>query len=316
MSTVMPKTALISGADKNYYPLLIEWLHSIRAFKQSEGMDICIIDSGMTPDQLATLKPLCKSIVCPDWPSGLPEKKLKGNEGLKTNVCRPFIREIFPGYDTYMWMDADTWVQDWSAVQMFLNAANKKRNRLIATNGADRNAPKQIRVKWIGRWPRRVTNFYFSNTASTFGFKAAKQLCTQAVINVGCFALSAAAPHWEHWKKLVVKCAREGKLFTSDQISLGVMIYLDGYKAEMLPSYTHWSCNLPPLWDPDKKLFVEPSTPHAPLGILHMHGIDEERASRKTKRRYETTDGQTIEMNIRYPNFDGGEMLTIRLKRK
>ncbi|MDD4616272.1 MAG: hypothetical protein PHW76_04040 [Alphaproteobacteria bacterium] len=312
----MPKIALISGADKNYFPLLIEWIDSVRRFKESEGMDICVIDSGMTSEQLATVKPFCKSIVCPEWPADLPERKLKGNEGLKTNVCRPFIREIFPGYDTYMWMDADTWVQEWSSVQMFLDAADKKKDRFVATNGADRNAPKLFRIKWLWRWPRRVTNFYFNNTAKPFGFAAAQKLCAQAVINAGCFALSAQAPHWDRWKKLIVKAANKGKLFTSDQISLGVMIYIDGYKAEMLPSYAHWSCNLAPLWDPQKKAFVEPSTPHMALGVLHMHGIDEERASKKNKRLYETTDGGQIELNIRNPHIDGGDMLTVRMKRK
>ncbi|MDD3371615.1 MAG: hypothetical protein PHE27_07310 [Alphaproteobacteria bacterium] len=312
----MPSVALVSGADRNYFPLLIEWVHSIRRFEESADMDICIIDAGLTSEQVNALKPLVKTIFSPEWPEGIPAKKVRGNDCYKANICRPFIRDLFPGYDVYMWMDADTWVQTWGGVQMHIDAALRHPDRLVGTNGSDRNQPKQFRVKWIWRWPYRVTNFYFSNGRKAFDFATAKKLCAQSVICAGCFALSAKAPHWEVWQKKIVAATVKGKLFTADRLTMGMAVYLDGLKAEMLPAYTHWSCNLPPLWDANACLFVEPSMPHVPLGTMHMHGIDEMRASRKVKQTYDTLDGGKIELSMRYPHYDGGDMVTGKIKRK
>ena len=308
----MPRIALVTGADSNYFPLLLEWISSVRAFKESEGMDICVIDAGLTSAQLTTLKPHVKSVVKPDWPAGVPAEKTKGIEFLKSCVCRPFIREMFKGYDIYMWMDSDTWVQDWAGVQMFIDAAARKKDRIAITNGADRSYPKPVRVKWLWRWPYRVANFYFSNGKKPFGFSAAKTLCATYVMNAGCFALSAAAPHWDVWQKNVVLAAQKGRLFPAEQLSLGKTVYLDGCKAEYLPSYAHWICEYAPSWDAAKKVFVEPFTPHMTLGVLHLCGVDDQRASHKAKRVFETTDGGRIELNMRYPRLDAGDLATTK----
>ncbi|MGH6976466.1 MAG: hypothetical protein ACREED_05505 [Stellaceae bacterium] len=30
----------------------------------------------------------------------------------------PFLRRYFPGYDVYLWLDGDTWVQDAEAIEL------------------------------------------------------------------------------------------------------------------------------------------------------------------------------------------------------
>lgn len=86
---------------------------------------------------------------------------------------------------------------------------------------------------------------------------------------------------------------------------MGILIYLEGYKAEMLPAYAHW-CGHPPAYDDEKKLFVEPYLPHLPLGVIHLTGMDAMRGDRNFKEEFSTPKGKTLQMNIRYPHFDGG----------
>src|SRR5689334_11886113 len=91
------RVALVSGSDANYYPLLREWVHSVQRFPESKTTDICIIDAGLKPEQIAELKALgVVHIVNPDWPEGVPQDKVKGKEYLKACVCRPFIPVMFP----------------------------------------------------------------------------------------------------------------------------------------------------------------------------------------------------------------------------
>ena len=44
----MKKNAIISLADSNYFPLLEELIKSIKSFKESNDVAICILDAGLT----------------------------------------------------------------------------------------------------------------------------------------------------------------------------------------------------------------------------------------------------------------------------
>ncbi len=47
----MKKNVIVSLADSNYYPLLDELIDSIKRFKESEKVAICILDAGLSNDQ-------------------------------------------------------------------------------------------------------------------------------------------------------------------------------------------------------------------------------------------------------------------------
>ncbi len=292
----------VSGCDSNYFPILLEWLHSIRSFTQSQDFDICILDAGLKPEQIETLKPLVDHIVNPDWPDKIALHKLKG-EYLKACVCRPFIPIIFPGYKTYIWMDADTWLQDWRAIDLYLEGAN--RGKLAITVQADRCYKKQIRVKWLGALPLKIRGFYYSNALSAFGTKTAKELLPFQVLNAGAFALSGDAPHWERWQTLVIEAIKRGKVFTAEQLTLGILTYLENYPVEILPAWTQWLCEFTPYWDSANKRFVEIFLPHEPLGIVHLSGLDKIRLDRSIETEFQTLQGEKIKKSFRYQGYNG-----------
>ena len=47
----MKKNVIVSLADANYFPLLEELVDSIKRFKESEKVAICILDAGLTSEQ-------------------------------------------------------------------------------------------------------------------------------------------------------------------------------------------------------------------------------------------------------------------------
>ena len=196
------KIAFVSSSDHTYFPMLLEWVHSIRAFDQSKDMDICILNAGLNPEQIEPLKAQGCIVKNAQWPCDLPAAKIKGKEYLKSCVCRPFIPDYFPEYGTYFWMDADTWVQKWDAVEMFLAGAAK--NKIALTSQADRAYPRQIRMKFLGRIPRKIRGFYLTNATESFGFNTAKKLLPYTVLLAGAFALNKDAPHWKRWQELML----------------------------------------------------------------------------------------------------------------
>ena len=43
----MKKNTIVSLADANYFPLIEELINSIKRFKESENVAICILDAGL-----------------------------------------------------------------------------------------------------------------------------------------------------------------------------------------------------------------------------------------------------------------------------
>jgi hypothetical protein len=299
----MTKTILVSSADSNYFAMLIEWVHSVRRFPQSAGIDIGILNSGLTPDQVEKLKAMGCIVKDAQWPFELPASKIKGKEYLKSCVCRPHLPEYFTGYDMIVWMDADTWVQSWEPVEMFMAAA--RNGKMALTSQADRAYPRQVRIKWLGPIPYKLRGFYFSNAKEAFGFKKAKELYPYNVLLAGMFALRTDAPHWKRWQELMKSATVKGKIFTAEQLSLGILGYLEKYPIDILPAWTHWLCQFKPLWDEQRQVFVEPYMPYNPIGVLHMSGWDEMRLDRSLTTDFKTLDDGTVQKSYRYPHFDG-----------
>ena len=47
----MKNNTIVSLADSNYYELLNELIDSIKSFKESSNVAICILDAGLSEDQ-------------------------------------------------------------------------------------------------------------------------------------------------------------------------------------------------------------------------------------------------------------------------
>ena len=58
----MKNYTIVSLADANYFDLLNELVNSILQFKESDDVDICILDEGLTDEQKTTLSKKVKQI--------------------------------------------------------------------------------------------------------------------------------------------------------------------------------------------------------------------------------------------------------------
>ena len=92
----MKKNVIVSLADANYFPLLDELINSIKKFKESEKIAICVLDAGLTQDQKDLLSKKVDEIKKADWDIEVPEFKVKGKEWLKSQVSRAFLPKYFP----------------------------------------------------------------------------------------------------------------------------------------------------------------------------------------------------------------------------
>ena len=68
----MNSHAIVTLADSNYFNLLEELISSIKSHKESENVSICVLDAGLTKEQIERLKENVFSIKKAEWDIEVP----------------------------------------------------------------------------------------------------------------------------------------------------------------------------------------------------------------------------------------------------
>tara|TARA_A100001015_G_C14820906_1_gene644651 strand:+ start:44 stop:943 length:900 start_codon:yes stop_codon:yes gene_type:complete len=299
----MKKNVIISLADSNYFLLLDELIDSIKRFKESEEIAICILDAGLEKKQKEILKKKVDSIKSADWDIKVPESKVKGKEWLKSQVSRAFLPKYFPGYEKYIWIDADAWVNSWYPIKLLLKGCEN--NKLSIVSSADRAYGRVLRAEWVfGGFARIKSQNYKHAKSSGFSETIARQVALKPHLNIGVFALQANSPHWEIWQKNLKKALSSGKVWGSEQIAMNITIYSDGLDVEILPAYCNWTLIEALKFDKIRNTLVEPYLPNHEIGIVHFAGKnnDQIRNDKNFVSKIETLDGDIIDKKLRFSN--------------
>ena len=238
-----------------------------------------------------------------EWDIEVPDFKVKGKEWLKSQVSRAFLPKYFPGYNKYLWIDADAWVNSWSAIELYLKGCEN--NKLSIATSADRAYGRVLRAEWVfGSFARVKSQNYKHAKSSGFSEKIARAVALKPHLNIGVFALEANASHWEVWQKNLRIALKSGKIWGSEQIAMNVTIYHDGLNVEILPAYCNWTLIEALKFDKEKNTLVEPYLPNHQIGIVHFAGKnnDQIRNDKNFISKIKATDGSLVEMKLRFNN--------------
>ena len=299
----MNAKTIISLADSNYFNLLNELVDSINRFEQSKEIDICLMDAGLTTDQIKILQKKVFQIKKAEWDIEVPNSKVKGREWLKSQVSRAFIPNYFPGYKKYLWIDADAWVNSWNSIDLYFKGCENK--KLAIATSADRSYGRVLRAEWIyGSLARIRSQNYKHAKSSGFSEKVARDVALEPHLNIGLFSLEENAPHCDAWQKYLKKALASGKIWGSEQIAMNITIYSDNLDVEILPAYCNWTHVDAMKFDKKNSTFVEPYMPNHEIGIVHLAGKNNDniRNDKNHISKIETLDGDIIEKSLRFEN--------------
>ena len=299
----MKKNVIVSLADANYYPLLDELVDSIKQFKESENVAICILDAGLEEKQKEALLKKVDQIKSAEWDIEVPGYKVKDKEWLKSQVSRAFLPKYFPGYEKYIWIDADAWVNSWYPIKLLLKGCEN--NKLSIVSSADRAYGRVLRAEWVFRSFARIKSQNYKHAKSSgFSETIARQVALKPHLNIGVFALQANSPHWEIWQKNLKKALSSGKVWGSEQIAMNITIYSDGLDVEILPAYCNWTLIEALKFDKIRNTLVEPYLPNHEIGIVHFAGKnnDQIRNDKNFVSKIETLDSDIIDKKLRFRN--------------
>ena len=301
----MKKNVIVSLADSNYFPLLDELVNSIKRFKESEDVAICILDAGLTQEQKETLLNKVDEIKSAEWDIEVPGHKIKGKEWLKSQVSRAFLPKYFPNYEKYLWIDCDAWVNDWNCVELYFQACNNGKLGITQTIGPGYKITSK--VNWLfGKLAIIKSQNFKHAVKSKIGYNNARKLAFAPHINIGVFSLEKNSKGWDVWQNNLSKTLKAGNIFGSEGLAINMSVYIDDLDTEFLPLNCNWiTSNLLPKYDEQQKTFVEPYLPNYKIGIIHLAaGIWREgkdmRVDKSIKIEIETLNDKKIVKSLRF----------------
>ena len=266
----MKKNVIVSLADANYFPLLDELINSIKRFKESDKVAICILDAGLTSEQKKKLLIKVDEIKSAEWNIEVPSYKVRGKEWLKSQVSRAFLPKYFPNFDKYLWIDCDAWVNDWKSVELYFQACDN--GKLGITQSIGPGYKITSKVNWLfGKLAIIKSQNFKHAVKSKIGYDKARKLAFAPHINIGVFSLEKNSIGWNIWQKNLKQSLNAGNIFGSEGLAINMSVYIDDLKTEFLPLNCNWiTSNLLPKYDEKHQTFVEPYLPNYKIGIMHL----------------------------------------------
>jgi hypothetical protein len=301
------KTAIVTLSDSGYFHLLEELIDSILVLEENKNVDICVLDAGLTEDQISKIKNKVYAIEKARWDIPVSSFKVKGKEWLKSQVSRAFLPNYFPSFDKYIWIDCDAWVQSWFAIELLSSACNDGKLGIVSMS--DRHNGRVAKINWFFKNLGFVKSQNYKHAKSSgFSEDISRHIALQPHLNIGVFSLEATSPTWEVWQKNLEKALSKGKIFGSEQVAMNVSVYVDNVPTDVLPFYCNWipypeSNNTK--FDSTTNKFVEGFTPHHEIGIIHLAGgikvgAEDMRFNKELTINIPTTNNSFVEKSFRF----------------
>ena len=308
MDTKCP--VIVSAADDAYMDFLDDMLSSIQ--DRLHEYDLGILDLGLSEeskDRIQVHKEDAK-IVDPGW-RYQPANMSKQPSYKKAYYAKPFLPEIFPGYSGYLWIDADVWLQDPSAIEHYITAAGKSLGKgAIAfechPDYKDIGYKPRFRIVWkFGILPvaiRMVGRKVFRLMYDMFGDTVAQQHGLTPDNNSGLFFIHEDSPAWSAWRNYMSKANHQNfvkRNYFPDQTCLNVALRSQGISFSVMPPIYNWIAGLAlPLLDEDTYTLLDSCAPHQELYAIHLTGDSGSKVFNLL-----TTNGRQIKTSLKRSEF-------------
>ena len=301
------KTAIVALSDSGYFHLLEELIDSILVFEESKNIDICVLDAGLTENQIGKIKNKVYAIEKARWDIPVSSFKVKGKEWLKSQVSRAFLPNYFPSFDKYIWIDCDAWVQSWFAIELLSKASDNGKLGIVSMS--DRHNGRVAKINWFFKNLGFVKSQNYKHAKSSgFSEDISRHIALQPHLNIGVFSLEASSPTWGVWQKNLEKALSKGKIFGSEQLAMNVSVYIDNIPTDVLPFYCNWipyPASNNTKFDSTTNKFVEGFTPHHEIGIIHLAGgikvgAEDMRFNKELTIKIPTTNNSYVEKSFRF----------------
>lgn len=292
-------TIIVTSANTAYTPLLSGLLASVR--DHGGGLPVGLLDTGLTAEDRARFAPFVDHFAIPDWHmSAAHLARFRPPEWIKAMTARPHLRDYFPGYRTYIWLDADTWVATPTALATLIAAASGRDIAVVPTVD-----PAYVRYHGLGALKARAAILPIYRTLLPEALAQAMlvlgELCS------GVFAMPAGSPIWEQWAVeigpiLDHSMERSDTLYhIFEQTALNLAVHRRYADAAFLPARFNWVLGeATPVIDDATGCLRVPQPPYDAIEILHLIHSGRSIADKMALIETRTLTGQIVRTGFDY----------------
>ncbi len=274
---------MVTGFDAAHFDLAGELLQSLQDNAAGRDFAIGAIHVGAEPLPARISQ-------AADLVFSLPDERFarEGGDGFRLAylAVKAQLPSYFPGFDTYIWLDGDTWVQNRIGIAQIAHCAGL----------ADFAAHPELDVSYFAEQsPSARTRWAYP---AVYGEPEASRWIGVPMINSGIFGARAASPLWAAWGEALAEIRmRAGageRVYFSDQIPLHRLVASGGLAVYPLRAVNNWMVHAArPAIDFGRRLLVATTFPHEEIHIVHLTGLTK-------KGRYRLGAGER-ETTFRYP---------------
>lgn len=258
------RVVIVSACSSAFFEYYLDLIESLDDVGLGQRVTLGLIDLGLEAGQRRLLEQRDVRITAARWPIE-PPAAFAGLEYFGF-VAKPFLRELFPGYQIYLWLDADMWVQDAIFFADLCAAAATGRFAVASEADRDYRAPTLKLRLWM-----------VNNYRRGYGLAEALRLSFAPIVNNSLAAAHVDAPHWAIWQRDYRQLVRRARrLVAMDQLSLQRALFSEALPVALLPATDDWVCSRAlPAWDRHTQLFVTPgrrwsAEPHRVISVMHL----------------------------------------------
>ncbi|CAN5556229.1 hypothetical protein BH09PLA1_BH09PLA1_19000 [soil metagenome] len=279
-------SGIVIACDGDYFPFARGLIDSIAANRPDNSIGLRVLDLGLSDSQRDELRAGGAKIVEAKWDIDFAACA-SAPSSYRAFTAQPFLPRYFPDLELLIWLDADTWLQDWRAIDLLSRGA---------ADGALAIVPELHRAFSHLYQPVNAVRLAMRKSyASAFNEELARQMTWRPVFSSAVFALRADAPLWEQWRRVMTDGLTRSADRALSQCALNVAIATSAAGAHPLPQWVNWPCQLAvPMFDRASGLLVEPEIPFEPLSIVHLG------SRRNDQLTLSTTDGGSISTRVDY----------------
>ena len=255
---------IVSACSSAFFEYYLDLIESLDEVGLASRASLALIDLGLSNEQRRLLERRGVDIQSARWPIEPPAAFARLE--FFGFVAKPFLRELFPGFEIYLWLDADMWVQDAVFFEDLCNGAAQ--GSFVVASEADRDyrAPSLKLRLWM-----------FNNYRRGYGLTEALRMSAAPIVNNSLAAAHHDAPHWSVWQRDYRQLvSRARRLVAMDQLSLQRALFSNPLPVDLLPATDDWVCSRAlPAWDRATQLFVTPgrrwsAEPHRVISVMHL----------------------------------------------
>ncbi len=201
MTSILDDTAVVFSCDENFFGLAKGLVLSLRQKPNDiSPKNIYFLDIGASHNSLQWLEAQGVSIIRNVEKFCLPEQVSEAGRNYRVaQLLRPELPRIITGYDYYMWIDTDVWLQDLSSLTVFRRAAEAKHGAAVVVPTID--CTYSILLEDCSSFTKYAQEWY----TPLYGPAIANEFSRKIIFNSGMFCMAASSRLWDAWRQELSK---------------------------------------------------------------------------------------------------------------